>query len=39
MTPGEIKKLSAVIVKKVKAGTDFHIIGNSDRLKEDAAVS
>jgi hypothetical protein len=39
MTPDEIKKLSAVLLKKGKVGTDFHIVGNSDKIEVDDPVS
>jgi hypothetical protein len=39
MTADELKTLSAVLLKKGKVGTDFNIVGHSDKLKADAPVS
>jgi hypothetical protein len=39
MTSDELKTLSAVLVKKGKLGTDFNIVGHSDKLAVDAPVS
>ena len=39
MTPDEIKKISAMLLKKGKVGTDINIAGHSEKLEKDAPVS
>ena len=39
MTSNEIKTISAMILKRGKVGTDFNIVGHSDKLPENAPVS
>ncbi len=39
MTSDELKKISSMLLKKGKVGTDFNIAGNSEKITADSPVS